>query len=105
MEDLVEEIMGEISEEYEEVVQEIIPLNENEYMLDGGILIDDLNEEMGLKLVTENYDTLSGYLIEQLGYIPGKESRETIAADQVEFSIEEMKGNRISKVRMRKNSA
>lgn len=105
VEDLVEEIMGEISEEYEEVVQEIIPLNENEYMLDGGILIDDLNEEMGLKLVTENYDTLSGYLIEQLGYIPGKESRETIAADQVEFSIEEMKGNRISKVRMRKNSA
>lgn len=105
VEDLVEEIMGEISEEYEEVVQEIVELNENEYMLDGGILIDDLNEEMGLKLVTENYDTLSGYLIERLGYIPGKENRETITVDHVEFVLEEMKGNRISKVRMRKISA
>ena len=61
IEDLVEEIMGEISEEYEEVVQEIVVLGEGEYLLDGGILIDDLNEEMGLKLVTENYDTLSEY--------------------------------------------
>lgn len=104
VEDLVEEIMGEISEEYEEVVQEIVVLSDGEYLLDGGILISDLNEEMGLKLVTENYDTLSGYLIERLGYIPGKESREIIAADDMEFIIEEIKGNRITKVRMRKNS-
>ncbi|PWJ47405.1 hemolysin family protein [Faecalicatena contorta] len=104
VEDLVEEIMGEISEEYEEVVQEIVVLGDGEYLLDGGILISDLNEEMGLKLVTENYDTLSGYLIERLGYIPGKESRETIAADDMEFIIEEVKGNRITKVRMRKIS-
>lgn len=104
VEDLVEEIMGEISEEYEEVVQEIVVLSDGEYLLDGGILISDLNEEMGLKLVTENYDTLSGYLIERLGYIPGKESRETIAADDMEFIIEEVKGNRITKVRMRKIS-
>jgi putative hemolysin len=104
VEDLVEEIMGEISEEYEEVVQEIVVLSDGEYLLDGGILISDLNEEMGLRLVTENYDTLSGYLIERLGYIPGKESRETIAADDMEFIIEEVKGNRITKVRMRKIS-
>ncbi|WP_334196258.1 hemolysin family protein [Muricomes intestini] len=105
IEDLVEEIMGEISEEYEEVVQEIVVLGEGEYLLDGGILIDDLNEEMGLKLVTENYDTLSGYLIEKLGYIPGKECRETILADDLEFTIEEVKGNRITKIIMRKISS
>ncbi|MGC4019447.1 MAG: hemolysin family protein [Muricomes sp.] len=105
IEDLVEQIMGEISEEYEEVVQEIVALGDGDYMLDGGILISDLNDEMGLKLVTENYDTLSGYLIERLGYIPGKESRETILADEMEFTIEEVKGNRITKVRMRKISS
>lgn len=105
VEDLVEEIMGEISEEYDEVVQEIIVLGENDYLLDGGILIGDLNEEIGLKLVTENYDTLSGYLIEQLGYIPGKESQEKILTDDLEFTIEEMKGNRINKARMRKITA
>lgn len=102
VEDLVEEIMGEISEEYEEVVQELVVLSDGEYLLDGGILISDLNEAIGLKLVTENYDTLSGYLIERLGYIPGKESRETIEVDDMEFTIEEVKGNRITKVRLRK---
>ena len=105
VEDLVEEIMGEINEEYEAIVQEIVPLGDGEYLLDGGLLIEDLNEEFGLKLKTENYDTLSGYLIEQLGYIPGKESKETIESGDVKFTIEEMKGNRISKVHMRKISA
>lgn len=99
VEDLVEEIMGEINEEYEEVVQEIIMLGENEYLLDGGALVDDINEELGLKLKTENYDTLSGYLIEQLGYIPDKDSREKLTAGGVEFTIEEVGGNRISKAR------
>ena len=102
VEDLVEEIMGEISEEYEEVIEDIVPLGENEYLLDGGALVDDINEEMGLKLQTENYDTLSGYLIEQLGYIPERGSHQKIEADGVLFTIEEVKGNRINKVRASK---
>lgn len=46
IEDLVEEIMGDINEEYEEVEPEIEAVSENEYLLDGGILIEDLNEEL-----------------------------------------------------------
>lgn len=105
VEDLVEEIMGEISEEYEDVVEEIVPLSENEYILDGGILIEDLNDELGIKLITENYDTLSGYLIEQLGYIPGKDSEDKVQVENLEFTIEEVKGNRISKAYLIKNLA
>lgn len=101
IEDLVEEIMGDINEEYEEVVPEIQPLNEDEYSLDGGILIDDLNEELGLKLETENYDTLSGYLIEKLGHIPGKDDRDEIKADNLIFTVEEVKDNRISRVKLK----
>ena len=100
IEDLVEEIMGDINEEYEEVEPEIEAVSENEYLLDGGILIEDLNEELGLKLETENYDTLSGYLIEQLGHIPGKEDRDVIENGNLVFSVEEVKDNRISKVRL-----
>lgn len=100
IEDLVEEIMGDINEEYEEVVPEIVPVSENEYVLDGGILIEDLNEELGLKLETENYDTLSGYLIEQLGHIPAKEDRDVIESDNLVFTVEEVKDNRISRVRL-----
>ena len=100
IEDLVEEIMGDINEEYEEVVPEVEAVSENEYRLDGGILIDDLNEELGLKLETENYDTLSGYLIEKLGHIPAKEDRDVIEEDNLVFSVEEVKDNRISRVRL-----
>ncbi|HJB00315.1 MAG TPA: hemolysin family protein [Candidatus Mediterraneibacter merdavium] len=100
IEDLVEEIMGEINEEYEEVVPEIEAISENEYLLDGSILIDDLNEELGLKLETENYDTLSGYLIEKLGHIPGKEDKDVIETDSLVFRVEEVKDNRIVRVRL-----
>ncbi len=102
IEDLVEEIMGEINEEYEEVVPEIEAVSENEYLLDGSILIDDLNDELGLKLETENYDTLSGYLIEKLGHIPGKEDRDVIESDSLVFSVEEVKDNRIVRVRLKR---
>lgn len=53
IENLVEEIMGDINEEYEEVVPEIECVREDEYKIDGGVLIDDLNDELGLKLETE----------------------------------------------------
>ena len=101
IEDLVEEIMGDINEEYEEVVPEVEAVSEDEYRLDGGILIDDLNEELGLKLETENYDTLSGYLIEKLGHIPAKEDRDVIEEDNLIFSVEEVKDNRISRVSLK----
>ena len=101
IEDLVEEIMGDINEEYEEVVPDIEALSEDEYRIDGGILIDELNEELGLKLETENYDTLSGYLIEKLGHIPAKEDRDVIETDNLVFTVEEVRDNRISRVMLR----
>lgn len=101
IEDLVEEIMGDINEEYEEVVPDIEALSEDEYRIDGGILIDDLNEELGLKLETENYDTLSGYLIEKLGHIPAKEDKDVVETDNLVFTIEEVKDNRVSRVRLK----
>ena len=76
-------------------------VSEAEYILDGGILIEDLNEELGLKLETENYDTLSGYLIEQLGHIPAKEDRDIIEVGNYVFTVEEVKDNRISRVLLR----
>lgn len=97
IEDLVEEIMGDINEEYEDVVPEIQKLEEDVYLLDGGILIDDLNEELGLKIETENYDTLSGFLIEKLGHIPEKGDRDVIQSDNLTFTVEEVRDNRISR--------
>ncbi len=97
IEDLVEEIMGDINEEYEDVIPEIQKVEEDVYLLDGGILIDDLNEELGLKIETENYDTLSGFLIEKLGHIPEKGDRDVIRSDNLIFTVEEVRDNRISR--------
>ena len=93
--------MGDINEEYEEVVPEIEAVGEDEYLLDGGMLIDDVNEELGLKLETENYDTLSGYLIEKLGHIPEKDDRDTIETDNLVFTVEEVRDNRITRARLK----
>lgn len=100
IEDLVEIIMGDISEEYEEAEPEIQREGRGEYLLDGGILIEELNDELGLELESENYDTLSGYLVEQLGHIPAKEDRDVIIVGELTFEVEEVKDNRISRVRL-----
>ena len=102
IEDLVEEIMGDINEEYDEVEPEIVQVDENTYLLDGGIQIWDLNEELELNLETENYDTLSGYLMEQLGYIPAEGGKDVveIKEDGLTFVVEEVKDKRITKVRL-----
>lgn len=101
VEDLVEEVMGEITDEHEEEVVELQKIGEKEYLLDGSILIEELNEKLNLKRETENYDTLSGYLIEELGYIPKDSGQCELDADGVHFKILEVKEKRIRKVWMK----
>ena len=101
VEDLVEEVMGEITDEHEEEVVALQKIGEKEYLLDGSILIEELNEKLNLKLETENYDTLSGYLIEELGYIPKDSGQCDLDADGVHFKILEVKEKRIRKVWMK----
>ena len=101
IEDLVEEIMGNIDEEYDEVVPEIEAIGPDEYLLDGGLLIDDLNEELGLSIESEDCDTISGYLIEQLGHIPQEGAKESLTIDNLKFFTEEVKENRIASVKMK----
>lgn len=101
VEDLVEEVMGEITDEHEEEVVELQKIGEKEYLLDGSILIEELNEKLNLKLETENYDTLSGYLIEELGYIPKDSGQCELEAEGAHFKILEVKEKRIRKVWMK----
>ncbi|NLL76870.1 MAG: HlyC/CorC family transporter [Clostridiales bacterium] len=91
LEDLIEEIVGDIWEEYEEADTGIVQLSSGAYHIPGNMLIYDLNEELHLHL-TSNCDTLSGYLIEQLGYIPEESQLPlTLKTPEVNFSITEIK--------------
>ncbi|MCD1146502.1 hemolysin family protein [Peptoniphilus sp. KCTC 25270] len=70
IEDIVEEIVGEIEDEYDD---EIIPIQEiapNTYIVDGYMDIDDINSELDINLYSENHETISGLMIELLGFIP-----------------------------------
>ncbi len=70
IEDLVEEVVGEIQDELEVSVPLISKIDNNTYRVNGAMKIEELNYELHIKLFSDNYDTLSGLFIEQLGYIP-----------------------------------
>ena len=95
VEDLVEAIMGDIHEVEEPEIQQ---LSDEEYLVDGGILLEDLNEELPLSLFSENYDTLSGYMIENLGYIPKENEQASVLEGEWQLRVEQVKDNRIARV-------
>ncbi len=101
LEDLIEEIVGEIHEEYEEVEPEILELEPHRtYRISGSISLFDLKEEMHLHM-DSSCDTLSGYLMEQLGYIPSQaELPITVVTGEADYEIEGMDERVISYVKM-----
>lgn len=99
MEDLLEEIVGEIRDEYDadevEDMQEIIP--SREYIAQGSAKLDDLNEVLGLKLESEDYDSVGGYMIEKLDYFP-VQGESCITEDGVKLVVDATEKNRIESV-------
>lgn len=70
VEDIVEEIVGEIEDEYDEKLPEIQKISENEFIVDGSMDIDDVNEHIGTYLYSDKHETISGLIIENLDFIP-----------------------------------
>lgn len=99
MEDLLEEIVGEIRDEYDadevEDMQEIVP--DREYTAQGSAKLDDLNEALGLKLVSEDYDSIGGYIIEKLDSFPGQ-GESYVTEDGVKLVVDATEKKRIEAV-------
>lgn len=99
MEDLVEEIVGEIEDEYDdEEEKEIEVIKEDEYVVAGSIRIDDLNDLIGTSMESEEFDSIGGFIIGEIGRFP--EVGEEIQYQNIKFVIEEVDKNRIKKVRI-----
>ncbi|WP_296647063.1 HlyC/CorC family transporter [Romboutsia sp. 13368] len=98
IEDLVEVIVGDIEDEYDEEEEEIQVIKEDEYIVDGSIKITDVNELIGVKLESEEFDSIGGYIIGYLRRLP--EENEVIEVDNIKFCIENLDKNRIKKVRI-----
>ena len=101
LEDLIEEIVGDIHEEYEEEEPELTELEPHKvYRVSGGITLFDLKEEMHLHM-DSSCDTLSGYLMEQLGYIPSREQLPlTVVTPEADYEILEMEDRVIEWVKL-----
>lgn len=100
-EDIVEEVMGNIDDEYDDAEAKIESVNENKYSLDGHYYIDDLNDELNLKLESDDYETIGGLLIDQLGEIvddDDDDEKQVVTIDNCVFTIESWKDRRIDKI-------
>lgn len=103
MEDILEEIVGNIFDEYDDPEldrEEIEKIAEQEYMMIGTVDLDDVEDMLKVDFPTEEFDTLSGFIIGQLGYIPDREERPTIEYENHLFVVEEINERRIVKVKV-----
>ncbi|GEM_PF-9948 len=98
IEDLVEEIIGDIQDEYDKEEQLFEQVGPNEYIVDAKISLDDLNELLETDLTSEDYDTLGGLVYAQLDKIPSV--GDTVTSDGLTLTVLGAKGRRITKVKV-----
>lgn len=104
MEDILEELVGDIYDEYDKVEKEYEQIDDNTYLLSGSLPIYDVNKLLNAEIPEGDYDTLSGYLQEEMGRIPKDEENPIIETDKVTYKIEEYEDKRIIKVKACKNN-
>lgn len=103
IEDLIEEIMGDIFDEHDEAVSDIIIINKNTCIVNGLISIDEVNQFLNLNLHSQYSDTIGGFLIDIIGSIPIEGEKKTIEYNNITFIIEKASGKRIEMVKIIKN--
>lgn len=100
LEDLLEEIVGEIRDEYDEDEKDLIRmLSENEYLIEGSMKLDDVNDALGLSFSSEDYDSIGGLIIELLDRLP-EEHEAVITEEGIRLEVESIDKNRIDTVRL-----
>ena len=100
LEDFLEEIVGEIDDESDEVEKLYEKVAEHEYVIQGRMLIDEFNEVFDSNLHMSDVDTMAGYLITALGMIPDEGEKLSFDVDNITLTSEEMEGSRILKIRV-----
>lgn len=99
IEDLLEEIVGEIQDEYDEEEPLLEKVSDDEWIFDAMVRIEEVNEEMGLDLEADNgIETLGGYVFERLGEVPDVGA--VVYSDHVKLEVVDIDGRRIKKVRI-----
>ena len=102
MEDIIEEVMGDIDDEYDIEEMEIEALGNNRYLIDGNTSLDDINDEINVHLQSESSETIGGFIIDILGEIPNDDPDESINVEYENYLFEvlNVKDRRIERVIM-----
>ena len=98
IEDLIEEVFGDIEDEYDDYEKEIEVIKEDEFVVDGRARLDDISELIGVNMESEEFDSVGGLVIGELGRFP--EQNEEVQLNNIRFVVEEVDKNRIKKVRI-----
>jgi CBS domain containing-hemolysin-like protein len=96
LEDLLEELVGEITDEYDQDEEELEQVGEGVYRVSGGTSVDDINDLLDVELPDEEWDTIAGLVLDLFGKIPRQ--GEEVTFQGLRFRAEEVQGRRIAKV-------
>ena len=98
MEDIIEEIVGDIQDEFDNEKEDIVSLGENVWLCDARVDLDDLNETLSSSFPTEDFDTLGGFVLDLFGRIPVK--YEKIEYENFDFIVQDMEGHRVNLIKV-----
>ncbi len=102
IEDLIEEIVGEIRDEYDEDEEDVVnAIGEHEYLVDGSAKLDEINEALNLSLTSDDYDSIAGHVIYLLDHLPNE--GETLTDNGVTYTVAKVDKNRIDKIHIKIN--
>ena len=102
IEDIIEEIVGNLDDEYDDEEPKMEQIEDNVYLVDGQYALDDISDELEIHLDSDNHETVGGLIIELLGEIPDEEEDEGVVVEyeNFTFTIVEIRDRRIEKLKM-----
>jgi len=103
MEDIIEEIVGDIQDEFDHEIEDIVTLGEGAWLCDARVNLEDLAEETGLEFPVDDFDTLGGFVFDLFGKIPVK--YEKAVYQGIDLIVQEMDGHKIKSVKIVRHSA
>ena len=103
MEDIIEELVGNIFDEYDDEEIDVKKIDENTYIVSGLLTSYELKKVFGIEIPEGDYETLSGYLLDRLGRIPDENEHPVIEDEKLTYKVEEMEDKRIKYVKVCKN--
>ena len=100
LEDIVEAVMGDIQDEYDEEEEEISKIDENTFTVEGTIDIEEIDELIGRELPEGDYETLAGFIMDELQCIPKNGEMNEVVFENVKFTVLEVEDRRIEKIKV-----